>query len=78
MTKSKADFESDAWRLRCLLQDALLRRLSDDGVEGAPRMAAAEISAAVNLVKLIGGTAPDELTDANLFDGLPGGITDED
>ncbi|WP_354692377.1 hypothetical protein [Phytobacter sp. RSE-02] len=56
--KTDAEFQRDAWLIKCLLQDALIRRLKDDA-SGESRMVAAELSSTVNFLKQSSAEAPD-------------------
>ncbi|PTA89256.1 hypothetical protein CWM66_19355 [Kosakonia sp. H7A] len=56
--KTDAEFQRDTWTLKCLLQDALIRRLKDDA-SGESRMVAAELSSTVNFLKTNAAESPD-------------------
>lgn len=47
---TKTEFEAGTWDMRCLLLEALTRRLKEDSA-GESRMAAAELSSCVNFLK---------------------------
>ena len=47
---TKTEFENETWRMKGLLLGALIRRLEEDKA-GESRMAAAELSSAVNFLK---------------------------
>ncbi|HCJ7640491.1 TPA: hypothetical protein NV435_002631 [Enterobacter hormaechei subsp. xiangfangensis] len=54
---TKTEFENETWRLKGLLLEALIRRLEEDKA-GEGRMAAAELSSAVNFLKANAVEAP--------------------
>lgn len=55
---TKSEFEAGTWDMRCLLLEALTRRLKEDSA-GESRMAAAELSSCVNFLKQNAADAPD-------------------
>ena len=55
---TKTEFEAGTWDMRCLLLEALTRRLKEDSA-GESRMAAAELSSCVNFLKQNAADAPD-------------------
>ncbi|EMV6190069.1 TPA: hypothetical protein ACIADP_001609 [Escherichia coli] len=55
---TKSEFEAGTWDMRCLLLEALTRRLKEDSA-GEGRMAAAELSSCVNFLKQNAADAPD-------------------
>ena len=55
---TKSEFENETWRMKGLLLGALIRRLEEDKA-GESRMAAAELSSAVNFLKANAVEAPD-------------------
>lgn len=55
---TKTEFEAGTWDMRCLLLEALTRRLKEDS-DGESRMAAAELSSCVNFLKQNAADAPD-------------------
>ncbi|HFX7402530.1 TPA: hypothetical protein ACIFVF_000794 [Escherichia coli] len=55
---TKSEFETGTWDMRCLLLEALTRRLKEDAA-GEGRMAAAELSSCVNFLKQNAADAPD-------------------
>lgn len=56
--KTDAEFEKATWEMKCLLLEALTRRLKEDAA-GEGRMAAAELSSCVNFLKQNAADAPD-------------------
>ncbi|QPO48919.1 hypothetical protein GVI76_19860 [Enterobacter hormaechei] len=55
---TRTELDSQLWELKCLLAQALIRRLKEDAA-GESRMVGAELSVAVNLLKANAVEAPD-------------------
>lgn len=67
MSKSKEQYDSDMWTLRCLMQDALIRRLREEAAEGGDALKGSELSPVNNYLKMYDSAAPDEKFN-NIFD----------
>lgn len=58
MMKTRDQFDTDNWKLMCLLQSALIKKLQAE-VDGEAELKPAELSPCVNFLKMTTPDAPD-------------------